>query len=130
MANESLKHKILIVEDDVAIMQVLAKRLEREGFEVSQAVDGIEGLDKAMKERPDLILLDIIMPRMDGFSVLKQLREDSGWGSKVQVMLLTNLGQEEDVSLGKEYGAIDYLVKSDWKIGDVVKKVKTKLVGN
>ena len=127
MPTESLQYTILIVEDEASIKRVLANRLIREGFKVLQASDGVEGLDLAMKERPDLILLDIIMPRMDGFTVLKKLREDTEWGDKVPIMLLTNLGQNEDVALGEQFDVHDYLVKSDWKIGDIVKRVKTKL---
>lgn len=94
---------------------------------VHEAVDGRAGLDSAISKKPDLILLDVMMPRMDGLSVLKRLREHKEWGSKVRVILLTNLGQEEDVERGKKLGALDYLIKSEWEIGDVVKRIKLRL---
>ncbi|MEK7584371.1 MAG: response regulator [Patescibacteria group bacterium] len=127
MSDTSTQKKILIVEDDPSILNVLANRLRREGYMVHEAVDGRAGLDSAISKKPDLILLDVMMPRMDGLSVLKRLREHKEWGSKVRVILLTNLGQEEDVERGKKLGALDYLIKSEWEIGDVVKRIKLRL---
>lgn len=122
----SYKVSVLLVEDDTAIIRVLSERLEREGITVYKALDGVEGLEQATKHHPTLILLDVIMPRMDGFTMLKKLREDT-WGKTAEVIMLTNLGQVDDVEVGMKYGAREYLIKSDWKIGDVVNKVKEKL---
>jgi DNA-binding response OmpR family regulator len=117
--------KILIVEDDSVLSWVLIKKFKKEGFDVLRAKNGEEGLDVALKEHPDLILLDIIMPKMDGITVLKKLRVHQ-WGSSVPVILLTNLSSvavdqevQDDVS--------EYLVKADWDIGEVVKKVRAEL---
>lgn len=116
----------MLVEDDTALIRVLSERLEREGITVHKALDGVEGLEAAAKHHPNLILLDVIMPRMDGFTMLKKLREDE-WGKTAEVILLTNLGQVDDVELGAKYGAREYLIKSDWKMADVVDKIKKKL---
>lgn len=120
------KNKILIVEDDLDLLEVLINKFTMEKFEVLQAPDGKIGLEVACKEHPDLILLDIIMPIMDGISMLGQLRADA-WGKNVPVILLTNLSDEGKVAEAMHHGVYDYLVKSDWSIDDVVKKVRLKL---
>lgn len=120
------KNKILIVEDDLDLLEVLRNKFTIEQFEVAQAPDGKVGLEEALRNHPDLILLDIVMPVMDGMSMLKKLREDS-WGKDVPVILLTNLSDEKKVAEGLKHGVYDYLVKADWNISDVVKKVKSKL---
>lgn len=122
-------HKIVlveIIEDEEPVLSVLSSRFEKEGFDVIRAVDGEEGLKAALKHKPDLILLDLLMPRMDGLSMLKKLREDA-WGKHVPVIVLTNLNDAEKVASAAEGGAFDFLVKADWKLEDVVKKVKQKL---
>lgn len=120
--------KILIVEDEIPLREALVDKLTREGFDALEAKNGEEGLQAALKEKPDLILLDIIMPVMDGMTMMKKLREDE-WGKKVPIILLTNLSAtEERIVKGiVENEPAYYLVKSDWKIGDVVKKVKERL---
>ena len=118
--------KILIVEDEVSLRNALCNKLAREGFSTLEAKNGEEGLEVALREHPDLILLDIIMPKMDGISMLKKLREDE-WGKRVPVIVLTNLSDMEKVAEVAEGGAFDYLIKADWKLEDVVNKVKQKL---
>lgn len=118
--------KILIIEDDLTIAQVLAEKLGKEGLSVSQATDGQTGLTTALKEHPDLILLDIVLPQMDGLSALKKIRQDT-WGRDVPVIMLTNLGDIKNIEAATADDVFDYLVKSDWSLDDVVKKVKTKL---
>lgn len=118
--------KILIVEDEVAVRRVLVDKFEREGFATLSANDGVEGLQVALANKPDLILLDIIMPKMDGISMLKKLRQD-GWGRTVPVMVLTNLSGSEKVASALLNGAYDYIVKSDIKLEDLVNKVRAKL---
>lgn len=120
------KSKILIVEDDIDLMEVLVKKFELENFTVAQAVNGQVGLELTLKEYPDLILLDVVMPVMDGMTMLTNLRLDE-WGQKVPVILLTNLSDEIRVAEDVERGVYDYLVKSDWSISDVVAKVRARL---
>lgn len=124
---ESASKKILIVEDEFALRDTLKEVLLHEGFSVSAATDGEEGLALALREHPDLILLDIILPRMDGITMLKKLREDA-WGKGVKVILLTNVDTTKEVAAAIEQGAYEYLVKSDWKIEDVVAMIKKELI--
>jgi DNA-binding response OmpR family regulator len=123
------KNKILITEDEIAILRAITDKLTMEKFEVLEAQNGEEGLKIALREHPDLILLDIIMPRMDGLTMLKKLREDK-WGNKVPIILLTNLNNERKTLEIIKSGACDrcdYLIKSNWKLNDVVAKVREKL---
>ncbi len=118
--------KILLVEDDSALRQAVNDKLTREGFQVIEAKDGQEGLKIALKEKPDLILLDIIMPKMQGMEVLEKLRADE-WGKTAQVILMTNMSEDNKVATAMKLGVKDYLIKGDWKLGDVVDKVREKL---
>jgi CheY-like chemotaxis protein len=122
-----MNKKILIVEDEAALRNAVSDILSFEGFTVLQAKNGQEGLDVALKEHPDLILLDLIMPVMDGLTMLEKLRTDQDWGRSVAVILLTNINDPEKVAQATEAGSYDFLVKSDWNIEDVVKKVKGRL---
>lgn len=115
------KKTILIVEDEVSMLNALRDKLTREDFFVLEAKNGKEGLEVALLEHPDLILLDVVMPIMDGMTMLKNLREDE-WGKDAKVIILTNLS---DVAVA--HRSYDYLVKSDWKIEDVVAKVHERL---
>ena len=114
--------KILIVEDEPSMMRILSEKLTEESFEVLETKNGKEGLDTALKIHPDLILLDIVMPVMDGMTMLRKLREDV-WGKDARVLILTNLSNGT-VADAVEQGVHEYLVKADWKLEDVVKKVK------
>ena len=117
---------ILIVEDDAAIRKALKDKLEFEKFGVLEAINGAVGLDLALKKHPDMILLDLVMPTMDGFTALKALRADS-WGKNAQVIALTNVNDNDKVAAMIESGVYEYIVKTDWKIENVVAKVKEKL---
>jgi DNA-binding response OmpR family regulator len=117
---------ILIIEDEKLLADALKRKLERSGFSVFIAIDGAEGLEFALDKHPDLILLDIVMPIMDGITVLDRIREDE-WGAKVPVLILSNLSDAESIKESKASGINDYLIKTDWKISDVVKKVKENL---
>lgn len=117
---------ILIVEDEASMLAALRDKFSREGFVILEAKNGQEGLNGALTNHPDLILLDIIMPIMDGMTMLDKLRQDP-WGKSVPVILLTNLSEADKVAASLRQGVYDYLVKSDWKLEDIVKKVKTKL---
>ena len=118
--------KILIVDDEPALLSALVDKFTRTGFTVIIAENGREGLKAALKNRPDLILLDIIMPVMDGITMLYKLRKDR-WGKQVKVILLTNLSDPGKITKCLTQRVNGYLVKSDWKIKDVVKQVSKKL---
>lgn len=117
------KKKILIVEDEVSLLALLQQKLEKEGFVVSTAKNGQEGLKVAILEHPDLILLDIVMPVMDGITMLTELRENP-WGKSVPVLIMTNLTDREKMAVGVKLDVKNYLVKSDWKLKDLIEKVK------
>lgn len=122
----TLNKKILIVEDEPPLRNALRDKLSRENFAVLEAKNGEEGLEIALRERPDLILLDIIMPVMDGITMLKKLRGDD-WGKNAKVIMLTNLSDDESLANAIAQGSHEYLVKSDWKIEDVVAKIRERL---
>ncbi len=115
--------KILVVEDEASLLRALSDKLTREGFAALEAKNGAEGLEVAWREHPDLILLDIIMPVMDGMSMLYELRKDQ-WGKDVSVILLTNLSDANRVAEALRLGVFNFLVKSDWRLEDLVKKIK------
>ena len=123
------QQKVLVVEDDLSVLRALVEKLTREGFSVFQAKDGKEGLATALRERPDIILLDILMPVMDGPTMMTKLRQDSRWGKKVPIILLTNLSNAEMniVKAVIEAEPAYYLVKSNWSMASVVKKMKEVL---
>jgi DNA-binding response OmpR family regulator len=118
--------KVLLVEDDKMIIDMYTLKFTQEGYDVVQAENGKDGLELAKKERPDIILLDIILPQMDGFTVLKELKADANV-KDTPVVLLTNLGQDGDVKKGLELGANDYLIKANYTPSQVVDKVKSVL---
>lgn len=118
--------KVLIVEDEEPLAKALASGLGGNEFEVITASNGEEGLKAALENKPSLILLDLFMPKMDGITMLKKLREDS-WGSKVKVVILTNLEDREKLASAVENRVYDYLIKSNWNIADVLKKVRIEL---
>lgn len=120
------KKSILIVEDESALNQSLGEFLASENFEVLSALDGTEGIRIAKAEKPDLILLDIILPKKDGYEVLDELKSDDSTKG-IPVILLTNLESAQDVQKAFEKGATTYLVKSSYKMQDVVKKIKETL---
>ena len=118
--------KILVVDDEEILLELLTTKIKREGFVVVEAHDGEEGLRLALAEHPDLILMDIIMPKMDGITAMKKLREDP-WGKGVPVIILTNLNTAESVQDSVTNGAYDYLVKIDYTLDDLVVIVKKRL---
>jgi DNA-binding response OmpR family regulator len=121
--------KILIVEDELPLMKALTEKFQQAQFTVFQATDGQSGLAAALKENPEMILLDILMPNMDGLEMLEKLRKDKN-GKSIPVILLTNLGDMEYISQSVKLGISGYLVKSDWKLEEIVQKVKEKLSKN
>ncbi|MEK7622199.1 MAG: response regulator [Patescibacteria group bacterium] len=126
---EDKKVTILIVEDEEVQRKPLADQLRDEGFQVLTAQNGQEGLELALREHPDLILLDILMPILDGLAMMKKLREANAWGKKVPVILLTNLNPDEEEimkAITRDEPAY-FLVKSDITLQGVVEKIRERL---
>ena len=123
------KKTILIVEDEPALLKVYADGLAEEGFRIVRARNGQEGMEVALREKPALILLDILMPVMDGLTMMKKLREDHLWGKTVPIILLTNLSasEEEIMKAITKYEPAYYLVKSDYTLQGVVEKIQERL---
>ncbi|MFC1687404.1 two-component system response regulator [Patescibacteria group bacterium] len=128
MSITSIHHKktVLVVEDETPLLEALVDKFEMSGFKVYQAKNGKDGLEQALSHRPDMILLDIVMPVMDGLTMLEELRKNA-WGKTAKVIMLTNLNDWDDTKQAVDQNVYEYLVKADWKIEDVVKKVKNKL---
>jgi DNA-binding response OmpR family regulator len=123
---DSPKKKILLVEDDTALASVYRSRLEIEGFEISEVHNGEEALSATVSFKPDLILLDAMMPKISGFDVLDILR-NTPETTNIRVIMLTALSQPKDKERAEQLGVDDYLVKSQVVIGDVVARVKHHL---
>lgn len=117
------KARILLVEDDQMIVEMYKVRFEEEGFEVFVTDKGSEALESAKKDKPAIVLLDIILPEADGFSILESLKASADT-KKIPVLILTNLGQESDREKGIAMGAVDYFVKSKHTPTDVIDKIK------
>ena len=118
--------KILVVEDETPLRKAVTDILRFEKFQVFEAKDGKEGLEVALREHPDLTLLDLVMPVMDGLTMLEKLREDE-WGRDAVVILLTNINDPDKVAAATDAGSYDFLIKSDWNIEDIVARVKKRL---
>lgn len=123
---EAAKKKILLVEDDASLAAVYRARLELEGFDIKEVHNGEDALSAAVSYRPDLILLDVMMPKISGFDVLDILRNTPDT-TNVRVIMLTALSQPKDKERAEKLGADDYLVKSQVVIGDVVERVRHHL---
>ncbi len=121
-----IKNKIVLIEDDLVQGNLIAEELIRSDFDVLRAADGRAGLAMVLREHPDLIILDIILPIMDGITMLKELRKDI-WGGKAKVIILTNLNDQDKIAEALENQTFDYLVKTDWSLEDLVKRIKSKL---
>ncbi|OGY44328.1 MAG: hypothetical protein A2729_06115 [Candidatus Buchananbacteria bacterium RIFCSPHIGHO2_01_FULL_39_14] len=118
--------KILLVEDDHTLTEMYALKFKESGLELLLAADGLTGLEIAKKELPAVILLDIMMPKMDGFAVLTELKKDNST-KNVPVIMLSNLGQDNDIEKGKKLGANDYIVKASMTPTQVIDKIKSYL---
>lgn len=123
---EQLKKKILLVEDDVTLAEVYLSRLELEGFEVKHVANGELALSTALEFKPDLVVLDAMMPKINGFDVLDILR-NTPETTNIRVIMLTALSQAKDKQRATELGVDDYLVKSQVVISDVVDRIKHHL---
>jgi DNA-binding response OmpR family regulator len=119
-------YKILLIEDEEMLASMYETKFKNEGYDIKKALDGETGLKMALDDKPDVILLDIIMPKLDGCSVFRALKE-TVITKVVPVVLLTNLGQDEDVKKGKSMGAAGYLVKANMTPAEVVEKIKEYL---
>ena len=117
------KQKVLIIEDDGFLASIYAQKLELDGFEVAFATNGEDGLKLAQKDKPDLVLLDLLMPQMDGFEVLEKLKADPAT-SAIKVLVLSNLGQKEDVERCLKLGAVGYIIKAHSLPEETVKRIR------
>ncbi len=122
------RHHILLAEDNRFLRKATEATLHRHGFTVVTAVDGEEALHLARSEAPDLILLDIIMPKMQGFEVLRSLKQSPDT-SHIPVIVLSNLGQDRDIQQAMDTGAVAYLVKTDLSLEELVRRVEAALPG-
>jgi DNA-binding response OmpR family regulator len=121
------KKKILIIEDDKFLLKLYSDKLRRAGFEVFEALTGEEGLNKISTENPDLIILDLILPRKSGFEILSELKIDSKT-KDIPIIILTNLEQKSDIKRGLEMGAKSYLIKTDFSTNKLPQLVKENLI--
>lgn len=126
LSDRSAPKRILLVEDDDALANVYMMRLEVEGFEVKRVANGEEALTAALDYHPDLVLLDVMMPKVDGFDVLDILRNTPQTGG-AKIIVLTALSQDSDRKRAESLGADDYLVKSQVVIADVISRIKQHL---
>ncbi len=118
--------KILIIEDDKFLRELITRKLTDEGFNIIEAVDGEDGLKKIKESKPDLVLLDLILPSIDGFEVLSKIKADASIAS-IPIIILSNLGQKEEVEKGLKMGAVDYLIKAHFTPGEIIEKIKNVL---
>lgn len=119
--------KILIVEDDQFLRELMSRKLGAQGYQVLEASDGEEGVKMAKSEKPDLVLLDLILPGIDGFEALSRIRQ-AAETAQTPVIILSNLGQREDIEKGMKLGATDYLIKAHFTPGEIVAKI-TAIIG-
>ena len=117
-----------MIDEDRFLRKIYRNKFLNSGFEFIEATNGIEGLNKICSEKPDLVLLDIILPRKNGFDVLIEMKKNSVT-KKIPVIIISNLGQESDIKRGLSFGAQDYLIKTDVGHSEVVDKVKEYLFG-
>ena len=122
------KKTVLIIEDEPSIRKAIMDKLETSEFLSIEAKNGEEGLIAAFEKKPDLILLDILMPKMDGMVMMKKLREEGDWGKKVPIIILTNLSADDRITSGVVINEpAYYLMKTDWSLDEVVAKIRSTL---
>ena len=117
-----MSKKVLIIEDEEILLELLEKKLVQEGYDVQVAKDGVEGLEKIEERKPDIILLDIVMPRMGGFEVMKELQKKEEF-SDIPIIIISNSGQPVELDLAQKLGARDWLIKTDFDPKEVIDKV-------
>lgn len=120
--------KILLIEDDPFLLNMYSTKFEIEGFQIITADNGEDGLKEIFNTKPDIVLLDILMPKMDGLEVLEHIQKANDQDiKKIPVILLTNLNQQEDIEKGMKLGAVDYLIKAHFMPSEVVGKIERVL---
>ena len=121
--------KILIVEDDIILQMAIVKAIEDEGFDVLEAVDGEEALYNIETEKPDLVLLDLLLPKKTGWRVLKEIREHKSEPIRdIPVIVLTAIGEDKSLKECSKYGIDDYLIRSEYSLDTVIEKIKNSLI--
>lgn len=128
MVEQNNKTKVLVIEDDIFMVELLAKELVAAGFETIIAKTGVEGLEKFKTDKPDLILLDILLPDQNGFETLRLIRRLPD-GPETKVMVLSNIGEGPDVEEAKRLGVKDYLVKANFTLPEIIAKIQGVLAG-
>lgn len=121
--DQMAKKKILVIDDDITLLEMYKERLELANFQVEIATNGEEGLKKVQESKPDLILLDVMMPRVNGFDVIESLKKDQSTAS-IPVIMLTALVQETSKLRAQESGAVGYIIKSETMPGEVIKQIE------
>lgn len=114
--------KILLIEDEQLMIELLERKLSQEDYKISVARDGVEGLEKMREEKPDLILLDIIMPKMGGFEVMEEINKDVEL-KKIPIVVISNSGQPVELDRAQRLGARDWLIKTEFDPQEVLDKV-------
>ena len=117
------KESILIVEDDKFLRELMSRKLNNSGFNVEVAIDGKEALKKIKEKKYEIILLDLVLPGMDGFEILGEIKKDNET-KNIPVIILSNLGQEEEVERGLKLGAEDYLIKAHFTPDEIIRKIE------
>lgn len=118
-----MNKKVLIIEDDKLLREMIFRKLEKEGLEAFSVIDGSEAVAKTKEIKPDIVLLDLILPGSNGFEILKEVKNDSEI-KEIPVIILSNLGQKSEIDKGIELGAVDYLVKAHFTPAEVLDKIK------
>lgn len=120
--------KLLLIEDEKYLFEMYKMKLEQEGYEVVAALDGEEGMKVAQKEKPDLILLDLVLPKMNGYEFLKKIRQDPKL-KKIKIYILSNLGQDEEIDQGFKDGADGFMLKTNLTPGQLMENIKKIFAG-
>ncbi len=123
---DTAQQTILIIEDELSILNGIADKFRHEGFSVITAINGQDGLDKALKEHPDFVMVDNLMPNTDGFYFLENLRKDT-WGKDALILMWSNSHDASTIRRAKKIGILEFIIKSEWEYRDIVKKVRTYL---
>jgi DNA-binding response OmpR family regulator len=121
-----MSRKVLVVEDDRFLRELITQKLSREGYDVSEAVDGEDGVKKAEEKRPEIILMDLILPGIDGFEAITRIKANPEL-EDIPIIILSNLGQRDDVERGLKLGATDFLIKAHFTPGEIIEKIEKVL---
>lgn len=119
--------RILIVEDEKSLVEILKEEFKGHGYDVDIAIDGEQAMERMIEKKPDLVLLDLLLPKKDGFAVMHDMKLDESL-KNIPIVIISNLGQDEEIKRGLALGAIDYFVKSQHPLKEIVEKVRKYLV--